>query len=104
MKNFTTYLLFTVTFIALSLMSVVSYSQDKTNYSKAEVDSLMNSHYQIAESVNFNGHCYEDAIDLSDLEYYHDKFMQHPTRNNYDKFITEDAKISKYESDLVAGF
>lgn len=104
MKNFTDYCLFAAAFIILSLMSLISYSQDKINYGKAEVDSLLKAHYEIAESINFNGHCYEDAIDLSDLEYYHDEYMKHPTSDNYDRFLKEDSKISKYESDMVAGF
>lgn len=106
MKNFTDYLILTLTTLVLSLMTIAVWPQNnnKVDSSKAEVDSLMNSHYEIAESVNFNGHCYEDAIDLSDLEYYHDEYMKHPTSDNYDKFIKEDSKISKYESDMVAGF
>ena len=69
-----------------------------------EADSLMLSHYRIEEAMEFNGHSYSDAIDLSDLEYYYNAFKETPSDDNYDKFITEDAKVSKYEEELVADF
>ena len=75
-----------------------------TNASIAEVDSLMNAHYKIEEAMEFNGHSYSDAIDLSDLEYYYNAFRETPSDDNYDKFITEDAKVSRYEEELVADF
>lgn len=98
------YIFFTTTLLIILSAIATACSSATTNASIAEVDSLMNSHYNIADAINHNGHCYEDAIDLSDLETYYKAFKQNPTRDNYDAFITEDARISKYEEELVADF
>ena len=79
-------------------------TSNPVNAKLKEADSLMLSHYKIEEAMEFNGHSYSDAIDLSDLESYYNAFKETPSDDNYDKFITEDAKVSKYEEELVANF
>lgn len=79
-------------------------TSNPVNAELKEADSLMNAHYKIEEAMEFNGHSYSDAIDLSDLESYYNAFKETPSDDNYDKFITEDAKVSKYEEELVADF
>ena len=86
------------------ISTLLSTASSTVNAKLKEADSLMNAHYKIEEAMEFNGHSYSDAIDLSDLETYYNAFKETPSDNNYDKFITEDAKVSKYEEELVADF
>lgn len=88
-----------------SISTLLSTATSSTvNAKLKEADSLMLSHYKIEEAMEFNGHSYSDAIDLSDLESYYNAFKETPSDDNYDKFITEDAKVSRYEEELVADF
>ena len=96
-----TIILTTIAGISALLSTATS---NPVNAKLKEADSLMLSHYKIEEAMEFNGHSYSDAIDLSDLESYYNTFKETPSDDNYDKFITEDAKVSKYEEELVADF